>query len=221
LEFGAWCLEFESMSFKNKSVLITAGPTWVAIDRVRVISNSATGETGMLLAQSLQRLGAKVHFMLGPVETPFDQKKIRVIRFRFFEELKRLIKEELKKRHFDYVFHSAAVSDYRPKVFYKQKVKSDLRRWQLELVPTYKIINSIKRCDRDVFLVGFKFLPQISKRHLIQLARSLIRDSGCDCVVANCVSSYSYRAWIVDRKKVTRSYHSRRELVDNLLKEIP
>ncbi|MFH0827232.1 MAG: phosphopantothenoylcysteine decarboxylase [Candidatus Omnitrophota bacterium] len=208
------------MSFKNKRVLITAGPTWVAIDRVRVISNTATGETGMLLAQSLQRLGAKVHLVLGPVEIAFFQKKISVLRFRFFDELECLVKDELKKRHFDYVFHAAAVSDYRPKEFYEQKVKSGLSRWQLALVPTDKIINSIKRWDRKVFLVGFKFLPQGPKMRLIQQARSLMRDSGCDCVVAN-LGPYPYRAWIVSRTGVSRGNHSRRELIDNLIKGIP
>lgn len=209
------------MSFKNKQVLITAGPTWVAIDSVRVISNTATGETGILLAQRLQRLGAKVHLILGPVETNLAHKKMRVLRFRFFDELDNLIKRELKKRHFDYIFHAAAVSDYRPKTFYGQKVKSGLSCWHLELVPTNKIINSIKQLDREVFLIGFKFLPQASKMRLIQQAKRLMKSSGCDCVVANSVTPHRYRAWIVDGGRVSRGNHSRKELVDNLIRGIP
>ena len=54
------------MSLKNKRILITAGPTWVAIDSVRVISNIATGETGILLAKRLSLQGAKVTLALGP-----------------------------------------------------------------------------------------------------------------------------------------------------------
>ena len=215
---GIWNLKL--MGFKNKRVLITAGPTWVAIDRIRVISNTATGETGVLLAQSLQRLGAKVHLVLGPVEATFFQKNFRLLRFRFFEELERLIRKELKERHFDYVFHTAAVSDYKLKAPYGQKVKSGLSYWHLKLIPTEKIINVIKKLDRDVFLIGFKFLPQGPKMRLIQEARKLMRDSGCNCVVANCARSHRYRAWIVDRERVSREYHSRRELVDNLIKVI-
>ncbi len=209
------------MKFKNKQVLITAGPTWVAMDSVRVISNTATGETGILLAQNLQRLGAKVHLVLGAVETNFTHKKIRVLRFRFFDELEHLMKEELKKRHFDYLFHTAAVSDYRPKTFYEQKERSGLSCWHLELVPTNKIINSIKKLDRDVFLIGFKFEPQVSKLQLIQQAKALMKNSGCDCVVATTVMPHHYRAWIVYGKRVSRGHYSRRELVDNLIKGIP
>ena len=56
----------QSHKLKNKKVLITAGPTWVPIDNVRVISNTATGETGILLSEKLKNLGAKVTLLLGP-----------------------------------------------------------------------------------------------------------------------------------------------------------
>ncbi|MFH1457757.1 MAG: phosphopantothenoylcysteine decarboxylase [Candidatus Omnitrophota bacterium] len=208
------------MSVKNKRILITAGPTWVPIDSVRVISNRATGKTGILLARKLQRLGAEVNLLLGPVEFNVVHDKIRVLRFRFFDELCDRIKEELKKRHFDYVFHAAAVSDYRPQGRYRKKVKSGLCRWQLELVPTSKIIKSIKRLDRDIFLVGFKFLPQASKAHLIQQARMLMKESDCDCVVANTLVSNDYRAWIVKEEDVSGGYHSRSELIGHLIRAI-
>ena len=48
------------MKLKNKRVLITAGPTWVKIDKVRVISNTASGKTGLLFADAFKRLGSKV-----------------------------------------------------------------------------------------------------------------------------------------------------------------
>jgi len=78
----------------TKSVLITAGPTWVAIDSVRVISNTATGETGTLLAERFAQQGAKVTLLLGPVSNCCLNKKIRVINFKFFDELRdKLIRE--------------------------------------------------------------------------------------------------------------------------------
>ena len=200
--------------------MITAGPTWVAIDPVRVISNTATGKTGILLAEKLHRLGAKVHLVLGPVEPNFNHRQIKISRFCFFEELKRCLNHELRRQHFDYVFHAAAVSDYRTKRVYEKKVESGLSRWCLELVPTSKIIKSIRQLAQDVFLIGFKFLPQASKRPLVQEARKLMRESDCDLVVANTVHSKRYRAWIVGFKNVSREYDSREELVNHLIKQI-
>ena len=71
------------MVLKNKNILITAGPTWVPIDRVRVISNIATGKTGILLAKSANKLGAKVTLVLGPVGEVGLEKEINVKRFYF------------------------------------------------------------------------------------------------------------------------------------------
>ncbi len=56
------------MSLNGKRILITAGPTWVPIDNVRVISNIATGTTGVLLAWQTSAQGAKVTLVLGPCE---------------------------------------------------------------------------------------------------------------------------------------------------------
>ena len=69
------------MGFKNKKILITAGPTWIAVDSVRVISNTASGETGQLLADRLAREGAKVTLVLGPVPNRLKNKKVKVIPF--------------------------------------------------------------------------------------------------------------------------------------------
>ncbi|MCX5706087.1 MAG: bifunctional phosphopantothenoylcysteine decarboxylase/phosphopantothenate--cysteine ligase CoaBC, partial [Candidatus Omnitrophica bacterium] len=112
------------MNLKNKRVLITSGPTQVAIDSVRVITNNATAETGILLANKLKDSGAKVTLLLGLVNNCVLKKNIRVLNVRFFDELKRLIENELKVREYDLVIHSAAVSDYQPLNIYKQKIRS-------------------------------------------------------------------------------------------------
>ena len=73
------------MNLRKLRVLITAGPTWVAIDNVRVISNIATGETGKILAEKLASMGAKVTLLIGPGDLCCLKKNIRLIRFKFFE----------------------------------------------------------------------------------------------------------------------------------------
>jgi phosphopantothenoylcysteine decarboxylase/phosphopantothenate--cysteine ligase len=207
------------MSLKGKKVLITAGPTWVPIDRVRVISNIATGETGILLAKALQRLGARVSLLLGPVESNFVSRQIRILRFTFFDELFHAVKKELKSKQVDIVVHAAAVSDFRPKIYYRKKVESGKNHWKLELVPTAKIIDFIKPYDKNVVLVGFKFLPQSSRLNLIQQAKKLMRRSDCDCVVANRIKHSVYRAWIVG-DKVSGVCRSRRELIRHLVRTL-
>lgn len=187
----------KKLKFKNKKVLITAGPTWVAIDKVRVISNIATGETGILLAEKLKDLGAKVTLLLGPCSFCCPDKKIRLIRFKFFDELKKLVEQELKYKRYDIVIHSAAVSDYKPARFHNCKVESGLGNFRINLVPTLKIINLIKRISPDSLAVGFKFEPQADKASLAKKAKGLLKQAGLDLVVANSIKQDKYLAYII------------------------
>ncbi|MBU1870388.1 MAG: phosphopantothenoylcysteine decarboxylase, partial [Candidatus Omnitrophica bacterium] len=182
----------KSGNLKNKRILITAGPTWVAIDSVRVISNTATGETGILLAEEFSRLGAKVTLVLGPIGRICLSKNIRLINFRFFDELKDIIVKELRSHRYDAMIHSAAVSDYAPQKLYRTKIGSGLKKLALSLKSTPKIIDLIKQIRPDIFLVGFKFEPQSGKQRLIKEAKDLILSSGADLVVANTLQRNKY-----------------------------
>lgn len=191
-------------TLKNKRILITAGPTWVPIDTVRVISNIATGLTGILLAERLLRLGAKITLLLGPVETCYLNKDIKLLRFRFFDELQNKITRELKYKKYNIVIHSAAVSDYKPSRVYSGKIKSGIKKLGLSLVPTDKIIGLLKRIDNSIILVGFKFEPQAGKGMLIKRTKGLIRHAELDLAVANTMNKNKYCAYILD--SYNRSY---------------
>lgn len=206
--------------FKNKKVLITAGPTWVPIDRVRVISNIATGATGILLAEKLQKLGARVTLLLGPVETCCLDKRIRLIHFRFFDELKRVMATELSPGKYDIVIHSAAVADYRLKTTFTKKVRSGIRQWQLKLVPTPKLIDIARKIDKNLFLVGFKFEPAASRKTLIKKANGLMRRAKLDLVVANTIYDNRYQAYIVNQDRTEGPFKNKEELAKNLIKAI-
>lgn len=224
------------MDLKNKKILITTGPTWVPIDKVRVISNIATGSTGIQLAEKLALLGAKVTLLLGAVKICCLNKKVRLIHFKYFEELKNLLLKELSSKKYNIVIHSAAVSDYQPKISYKQKVKSGIKDWKLYLAPTPKIINYVKKIDPCVFLVGFKFELRANKTKLIKQARCLMKSSCADLVVANRIYNGNYSAYIVNpirnikhktlvskgvnRSEVSAVIKSRNELVKKLVREI-
>ena len=204
------------MEFGNKRVLITAGPTWVPIDKVRVISNIATGQTGILLAKIFCDLGAKVTLILGPAESCCLDKRINLIRFNFFTELRQILSKELRSGRYTVVVHSAAVSDYQPKKLYGGKVRSDLKTWKLDLLPTPKIIKEIKNINPSIFLVGFKFGPGLSKVKLIREAKKLIAHSKADLVVANSICGSNYNAYIVSEYDIKGPFSSKSAMAKEL-----
>lgn len=208
------------MNLKNKRILITAGPTWVPIDNVRVISNTATGETGILLAQKLKNLGAKVTLLLGPVGNCCLDKNIRLVRFRFFDELKNKLINELSSKRYDIGIHSAAVPDYKPLKIYSCKIKSGIKNWKINLVPTIKIIDLIKKINRSLFLVGFKFEPEAQKNKLIKKAKNLMSRANLDLVVANTIKNNRYWAYIVNHHRIYGPIINKKNLVKELIKSI-
>lgn len=205
------------MSLKGKRILITAGPTWVSIDPVRVISNSASGETGKRLAEACAGAGGRVTLLLGPGEKPASNKKVSVKRFTFFDELQRLFRSELR-RQYDVVIHSAAVSDYRPLRASRTKISSRARSWSCTFVPTPKLISMIKRTSAGSYAVGFKYEPRTAAATLIRKARKLMDSCRLDAVVANTVMHGRYRAYIVTPERVWAACTSKGRLVRQLTK---
>ena len=187
----------QQQSLTGKNILVTCGPTWVPIDSVRVISNTSTGQMGHLIAQKLTQRGARVTLLEGPVTDPTPVGSVKVIKFRFYDELEKFLKSELKKKY-SALLQCAAVSDYRLKKVFSNKINSDRAGLTLQLVPTLKLISEVKKINPGIFLVGFKLETKQSLRNLKQKARQLIRQSHCDLVLANSGSALSYRGYIID-----------------------
>lgn len=204
-------------NIKNRKILITAGPTWVPIDSVRVISNIATGKTGISLAKEAARQGFKVTLFLGPVYDSCLNESIKIIRFKFFEELRNKIKRELCLKKYDYVIHSAAVSDFKPIRIFKGKIDSQ-RAISLKLKPLPKIFRDIQRVSPQTKLVVFKLETGVSDNTLIQRAKAAQHKAGAEFIVANLLKPY--RAFIIDRKGNIVLASSKNELVKKLLKKI-
>jgi phosphopantothenoylcysteine decarboxylase/phosphopantothenate--cysteine ligase len=183
----------------KKRILITAGPTWVAIDRVRVISNLASGETGLLLADKFKELGFQITLLLGPADPCRKAPAgIKVIRYKYFPELAGILDKELKNRDYAAVIHTAAVADYRPKTVINRKIGSLRKNWKITLVPTKKLIKKIKIYRPDLLVAGFKFEPDAGKEELIKKGRKLLKGANLDLVVANSNQNKNYRAYILD-----------------------
>ena len=205
------CKKFGSSPIlRGKKVLITAGPTIEYIDPVRVITNQSSGKTGVLLGTELISSGTKVTFIYGPgTETP--PKGAKVIRVETSQEMLAAVKKEMKQK-FDIVILVAAASDYTLEKPSKTKINSDLAKIVLKLRRTPKIIDEIKKIQKDVFLVGFKAETNLPKENLISAARKKLKESNADLIIANDIGLKKYKenpnynnVIIVDSKKTIQS----------------
>lgn len=176
---------------KGKKILITAGPTIEYIDPVRVITNQSTGKTGILLASELISAGAKVTLIYGP-GTEAPPKGAKVIPVKTSGQMSTALKKEMRQK-FDIVILAAAASDYTPEKPKRTKLDSDLLRISLKLTRVPKMINDVKKLQRDTFLVGFKAEANVSKKELIRKAREKMVQSDCDLVIANDIGTKRYK----------------------------
>ena len=202
-------------------VLVTAGPTWVGIDEVRVFTNIFSGRTGLSIANVFKKRGFSVTVLLGPSPLALEEKELRIIRFKYFDELRSLVKKELSDRQYRAVVHTAAVSDYRPVETFKGKLGSLKKELNLKLVPTPKIIQEIRTLRPDIFLIQFKLEAGLLKKDLLETAHKSLLKNNSDIVVANdlkVIRTRNYKAYVIDRAKNVRAVASREKLAQELVR---
>ena len=212
-----------SSILKNKKILMTAGPTIEHIDPVRVITNQSSGKTGVSLASELISAGAKVTLVYGPGrEKP--PKGAKIINVLSSKEMHKAIKLELKKK-FDIVIMAAAVADYVPIASSKKKIKSSKSSVNISLKKAPKIIDQIKKYQKDVFLIGFKAESNLTKTQLIKSAQKKLKASLADMIIANDIGSIRYKknpqnnqVIIVDSEKNIVSKWMNKEKISKIIK---
>ena len=211
----------QSKILKGKKVLMTSGPTIEKIDPIRIITNHSTGKTGVLLASELVSAGAKVTLVYGPgiAEPP---KGAKIIHVETVTEMFREVKKQMKKK-FDIVILAAAASDYIPKNQYSKKIKSAKNSLTIELKKAPKIIDHIKKLQKDVFLIGFKAETDISKKELVARAKQKLRDSKADMIIANDIGKKYFKDTtynelvIVDSKTVVTIGRNKKERISRII----
>jgi len=223
LEFVLKKFGFSSVLHK-KRVLITAGPTVEFIDPVRVVTNLSTGKTGVLLANELVSAGARVTMIYGPgtAEPPEGAKIIPILTTR---QMFDAVKKELKKK-FDVVILAAAASDYTIERSNSSKIKSTRRNLVIKLKQAPKIIDQIKKLQKDVFLVGFKAETNLTKKALERKAREKMKRAKADLMIANDIGSDRYRKnpnyneiLLVNSKKTVSSGWKRKEKLAKIIRK--
>jgi phosphopantothenoylcysteine synthetase/decarboxylase len=172
----------------DRKVLVSAGPTWVAIDRVRHIGNFATGRLGYRLARAAVDRGAHVTLLFGPGRFAIPdeaQSRLDVVPFTYFDDLHTLVRERVGSGVYEAFLHTAAVSDFRPDTTFQGKITSSQPELTLRLVPTPKIVDEIKGLDPGILLVKFKLEVGRTREELLCIATASRVRSHADLIVAN------------------------------------
>lgn len=164
----------------GKRVLITAGPTYEAIDPVRFIGNHSSGKMGFALAEAAARKGAEVVLVSGPSACAVSHPKISLKRVRSAQEMLEAVQQEWKTC--DLGIFAAAVADYRPATSADHKIKKDQEEMQINLTRNPDILSwaaSEKTATQRV--VGFALETQDG----LNYARGKMERKGLDAIILN------------------------------------
>lgn len=175
----------QSKNLEGKTVLITAGPTYEAIDPVRFIGNHSSGKMGFSLAEEAVRRGAKVILISGPTSQKTSNKNIEIHRITSAKEMYDEVFKYYEK--VDIAIASAAVADYAPKIVAKEKIKKSEEEFTIELVKNPDILKTMGEKKTHQFLVGFALETQneeenaknkLQKKNLDMIVLNSLRDEG-------------------------------------------
>jgi phosphopantothenoylcysteine decarboxylase/phosphopantothenate--cysteine ligase len=169
----------------RKSILITAGPTYEAIDPVRFIGNHSSGKMGFSIAEEAANRGAKVILISGPSAEKTHHQNIELYRVTSAKEMFAKVFEHYK--NVDIAIASAAVADYAPKEVAKEKIKKNEDSMTIEFVKNPDILKTMGERKTKQFLVGFALETQneeenakgkLQKKNLDMIVLNSLRDEG-------------------------------------------
>jgi len=172
-------------TLEGKTVLITAGPTYEAIDPVRFIGNHSSGKMGFSLAEEASKRGAKVILISGPSAEKAVHKNIELHKVTSAKDMLTKVFEFYDT--VDIGIASAAVADYAPKEVAKEKIKKNDENLTIELVKNPDILKTMGEKKTRQFLVGFALETQneeenakakFEKKNLDMIVLNSLRDEG-------------------------------------------
>jgi phosphopantothenoylcysteine decarboxylase/phosphopantothenate--cysteine ligase len=170
---------FKPGRLAGKKALVTAGPTYEALDPVRFIGNHSTGKMGFAIAEELSREGAEVTLVSGPTHLPAPA-GVNVVKVNSAEEM-----FLASKTHFasaDITVFSAAVADYKPASKADQKIKKGSGPMVIELVKTYDIAAELGKLKKPgQITVGFALETENERTN----AQTKLKAKNFDLIVLN------------------------------------
>lgn len=167
------------LPLRGKKILITAGPTYEAIDPVRFIGNHSSGKMGYDIALAAADAGAEVVLVSGPTHLKLVHPQIEIVRVQSADQM-----YDACHKHFenvDVAIAAAAVADYRPKEVAPQKIKKAEATLTVELEKTKDILASLGEVKRSQFLIGFA----LETENEIENAKAKIVKKNLDLIVLN------------------------------------
>ncbi|MCP4802079.1 bifunctional phosphopantothenoylcysteine decarboxylase/phosphopantothenate--cysteine ligase CoaBC [Flavobacteriaceae bacterium] len=172
----------EGLPLYQKKILITAGPTYEAIDPVRFIGNHSSGKMGFEIAKAASNLGAEVRLITGPTHQKISSNLITVIPVVSAQEMYEQVHQFYE--NCDIAILSAAVADYKIKFISNQKIKKEEHSLTLELEKTQDILASLGKLKNNQLLVGFA----LETDNEITNAIKKLKNKNLDLIVLNSLS---------------------------------
>lgn len=169
----------QKLPLKGKKIVVTAGPTYEAIDPVRFIGNHSTGRMGINIATEAANLGAEVTLVLGPSNLSCTHSRVNVVRVTDAASMYQSVTEVYDQC--DVAIASAAVADYKPKHRCDQKMKKKEGDLFIELERTTDILRWMGDHKKHQILVGFALETQ----NEIENAQGKLQRKNLDLIVLN------------------------------------
>jgi phosphopantothenoylcysteine decarboxylase/phosphopantothenate--cysteine ligase len=171
---------FRNDNLRGKNVLVTAGPTYEAIDPVRFIGNHSSGKMGVALAEAFYERGANVRLICGPVNIEVAYHGIAITRV-----ISALNMHAAVEAHFptcNIAVMAAAVADYTPTTTSKEKIKKSEEQLNIQLTKTKDILKSLGTMKTNTqFLVGFALETEKEQENALKKLSS----KNADLIVLN------------------------------------
>lgn len=166
--------------YTNKNILVTAGPTYEAIDPVRFIGNASSGKMGYALAEAFAEKGAKVTLISGPTNLKAVHSNIQTISVTAAAEMFSAVQSQFEKTQIFVM--AAAVADYTPTIQSKEKIKKSSDEMNVELTKTIDILKYIgEHKSIDQISVGFA----LETENELSNAQSKLKSKNADLIILN------------------------------------
>ena len=184
------------LPLKGKKILLTAGPTYEAIDPVRFIGNHSSGKMGFAIADVAANLGAEVYLISGPSNEQIKHSLVHRIDVVSAEEMYLAVHTYFNE--VDIAILSAAVADFKPNKIASQKIKKSTASLEIQLIPTKDILASLGEIKKNQFLVGFA----LETNNELENAKIKLQKKNLDAIILNSLQDKG-AGFATDTNKIT------------------